>query len=73
MERLLTASEAAARLGVAPKTIYAWASRPVGQRPLPSVRLGERLVRFRVEDLEAFIAAGRVPPDQQTGAAGIAS
>jgi excisionase family DNA binding protein len=50
---LLTVREAAEYLSASPKTIYLWTY----QRRLASCRLG-RSVRFRLSDLDAFIAAG---------------
>ena len=54
MERLLDVKEAAALLGCSEAAIRKW----VHQRRLPAVRVG-RLVRFRRQDLEAFVQAGR--------------
>jgi excisionase family DNA binding protein len=53
--RLLDAEATAVYLGVTPAAVRQWAS----ERRLTHVKLG-RLLRFRVEDLEAFIVAGRV-------------
>lgn len=53
---LLSLRDAARRLAVSPHTLRAWAV--YGHR-LPYVRLGRRVL-FAGEDLEAFVAAGRV-------------
>ena len=54
--RLLDTAATAQYLGVTERWVRsAWATRQ-----LPAVRLG-RLIRFRVDDLDAFVAAGRVP------------
>jgi excisionase family DNA binding protein len=50
--RLLTADEVAALLGVPRSFVYALARR--GE--LPTVRIGERYVRFREEALDRWIA-----------------
>lgn len=49
---LLTAEEVAARLGMAPKTIYNWHSKGEGPR---STRVGTRSIRWRLEDVEAYL------------------
>jgi PTS system nitrogen regulatory IIA component len=54
MTPLMTAEDAANYFQCSPRTIYEWAERGL----LPSVKLG-RLVRFREEDLEAYVAAKR--------------
>ncbi len=50
MNRLLTVNEVAERLGVAPHTLYRWFE----QGRLGGVKVG-RLVRFREEDIDAFL------------------
>lgn len=50
---LLTVQEAASYLRVKPETIYHWTF----QRTLPVVKLG-RLSRYRLKDLQEFIAKG---------------
>ena len=50
---LLTAEEVQAMLGLKTvETVYRWASAGV----LPRVVLGTRAIRFRPQDVEAFIA-----------------
>lgn len=58
---LLTTTEAAACLNVSPKTMAYW--RTTGDGPT-FARLGVRSVRYRREDLLAYVAARR----QQNGA-----
>ncbi len=50
-EQLLAAPDVARKFKVHPKTIFAWAA----SGRLPSVRLGRRCVRFRLEDVERLI------------------
>jgi excisionase family DNA binding protein len=49
-KQLLSISEAAERLGIRKNTLYEW----VVQRKIPYIKVG-RLVKFRKEDLEAWI------------------
>lgn len=56
-DRLLTAVEAAALLGMSPGTLEVW--RSTRRYPLPFVRIGNR-VRYRHRDVVAFIAGRRV-------------
>jgi predicted DNA-binding transcriptional regulator AlpA len=55
--RLLTEREAAAFLNIGMATLANW--RSTGRVVIPCVRLG-RAVRYRVSDLEQFIAAQTV-------------
>jgi excisionase family DNA binding protein len=48
----LTAEEVADRLGVHRVTVYRWAR----EGALTAVKLGHRVVRFRPDDVDAFIA-----------------
>jgi excisionase family DNA binding protein len=52
---LLTLNGACAYLGCSRRTI----ERLIGSGALPAVRLGERLTRVDVRDLDAFIASRR--------------
>jgi excisionase family DNA binding protein len=54
---LMTAREAAAMLGINPQTLNAWRSTKAVD--LPYVKLG-RAVRYRREDIEAYIRARTV-------------
>lgn len=55
--RLLTAEEAAEFLGIAHQTLSVW--RSTGRYDLPYIKVG-RNVRYRLSDLEAFLAANTV-------------
>ncbi|WP_430232290.1 helix-turn-helix domain-containing protein [Nitrosomonas communis] len=57
MAPLLTRQEAADYLGVSPATLSKWACEKT--QALPYVKVG-RLVRYRIEDLEAYIAESSV-------------
>ena len=50
---LLTRGQAAAYLGVTPRTLAVWKS--TGRYKLPCVKIG-RLAKYRKADLDAFIA-----------------
>lgn len=50
---LLTVHEVAEMLKIAPGSVYHW----VSQGRLPCVRLSARCLRFRLEDIEQFVAA----------------
>lgn len=52
-ERLLTTEEAAAMLGLSPKTLRNWHSAGTGP---PSVTIGLRARRYRLSDLLRFMA-----------------
>jgi predicted site-specific integrase-resolvase len=54
---LLSESDVADLLGVTPHTLAVW--RSTKRVPLPYVKLG-RCVRYRREDVEAFVAGQRV-------------
>lgn len=56
-DQLLTATDVASIFKVHPKTIYLWASQGV----LPVVRLGDRAVRFRRQDVDQLVADRLVP------------
>jgi excisionase family DNA binding protein len=60
-KRTLTDLEAAARLGVSPFTLRAWRYRGVGPRFL---KLG-RAVRYRPEDVDAYLQAALIEPQTQ--------
>ncbi len=48
----MTAEEVATYLGIKRNTVYLWAQ----EQRIPHIRLGQ-LVRFRREDIEAFVQA----------------
>ena len=56
MTVLLSRSEAAAYLGIKPKTLANWAS--MGRYDLKIVKIGERIVRYRKLDLDLLIERG---------------
>ena len=57
---LLTLPEAAEYLSMTPRALYAATAR----REFPFIKMGRR-VRFREEDLKAFIAANLVKPEPE--------
>ena len=57
MNVLLSRAEAATYLGIKPQTMAVWASTK--RYPIPFVKVG-RLVRYRKQDLDAFITARSV-------------
>lgn len=54
---LISSEEAAEILGISPGTLAVW--RSVRRYPLPWVKCG-RLVRYKIEDIETFIASRTV-------------
>jgi len=60
-KRTLTDIEVAARLGVSPFTLRAWRYRGVGPRFL---KLG-RAVRYRPDDVDAYLRAALIEPQTQ--------
>lgn len=51
MSNLLRAEEVARRCDVATSTVYQWAA--LGE--IPSIRLGEKVVRFREDDIDKWL------------------
>ena len=64
MDRLLTVEEAAARLGTPTRFVR----RLVAERRIPFSKIG-KYVRFRVEDIDSFIDAGRIEPTLRSSVA----
>ena len=64
MEKLLTREEAAEWLGIRPQTLAAWATT---RRHLPFVKIGDKVVRYRRSDLEAYLAKQTVKPPELGG------
>ena len=60
MTTLLDEHAAASRLGISPKTLTGW--RCAGTGPIHH-KIGTRLVRYAITDLDAFANAGRVSRD----------
>jgi excisionase family DNA binding protein len=54
MEQLLSVREASAWLNISPGTLYVWAA----EGRIPVQRVG-RCLRFRIEDLEAWLGTQR--------------
>lgn len=59
MDQLITAEEAAKKLCVAPQTMHNWRCQRRGPAYL---KLG-RSIRYKIEDLEIFIAQRRIDPE----------
>lgn len=60
-EPMISVNEVAERLGVSPDTIYRLKNKPNGLR---AYRVG-RCIRFRPEEVDAYIAAQAVEPVTQ--------
>ncbi|MBK6900184.1 MAG: helix-turn-helix domain-containing protein [bacterium] len=52
-ESLITTQEAASMLAIKPGTLATWRSE--GRSPIPFVRIGGRVVRYRLSDIQAYI------------------
>lgn len=61
---LVRYQRAAARLGTTPGTLRAMVSRGT----VPHIRIGKRMVRFRLADLDAWIESNRRMPAATGGA-----
>ena len=59
-KKLLTSDEAAEYLGIAPNTLAVW--RSTRRHVIPYIKSG-RYVRYRVADLEAYLAHNTVGAD----------
>lgn len=57
MDQLLNNTQAAEFLGVSPHSLR----RYVALREIPFVRVGKRLIRFKIKDLEDYCARQTVP------------
>ena len=64
-ETLLTRAECASYLRLKSQTLAAWACRH--QNALPYVKIG-RLIRYRLEDVQAFLRAQTVNTPANTAA-----
>ena len=60
-DNLLKVEQVAARLSCSDKAVYAMAAR----LEIASIRVGRRGVRFRSEDVEAYLASRRREMQQQ--------
>jgi len=68
LSKLLNRKEAADYLGLKPQTLATW--QCVGRYGLPVVKIGRRAVRYRLDDLERWLAArtvGAVPDGREPG------
>jgi excisionase family DNA binding protein len=54
----LDARQIAARIGVSERTVRGWTARGI----IPHVRLPGRLVRYRVDEIDAWVASFGVAP-----------
>jgi excisionase family DNA binding protein len=54
---LISLAEAQQRLGVSNRTLRGW----IAEGRIPAYRLGGKILRVRVDELEAFVAAGQLP------------
>jgi len=59
MEKLLNIDELSEILGVTKSTIYSWTS----QNKIPHIKLSKRLLKFRENDIEAWIGRRAVSAD----------
>jgi excisionase family DNA binding protein len=59
----LTNKQAAEYIGITPGTLHVW--RCKNRYEIPYLRIGSK-IRYRVEDLEAFLASRLVTPRQRT-------
>ena len=60
-DKLLTETEAAERLVVAPRTLTKW--RCTASQSLPFIRVGRR-IRYRASDVEAYLEGRTVHPNE---------
>ena len=60
-QSLLTADEVAEFLKVSPRTLASW--RAHNPDDLPFIRLGNRTIRYRLEDVEEFIESDEFEDD----------
>lgn len=63
MTTLLNEKDVAVRLGVDVKTLQAWRSRH--NNKIPFVRISARCIRYRLEDVEGFVASRLVGKEVQ--------
>ena len=55
MEELLTAEEVAHILKISPSAVFKWAKRGI----IPSYRIHQKCLRFKIPDVEAFVEKGK--------------
>ena len=61
-QNLLTANEVAEILQISPRTLASW--RANNPNDLPFIRLGNRTIRYRLEDLDDFIESDKFEDDE---------
>ena len=54
-EEYLTAEQIAARLQVAPSTVYDWTRRRASQNPIPVKRISRKILRFRWSEVTEWL------------------
>ena len=58
---LLKDTDAAALLGVKDQTVRTWRSKNIGPK---YIRISRNIIRYRREDIEAYLADRVIEPDQ---------
>ena len=61
-QNLLTANEVAEFLQISPRTLAPW--RANNPNDLPFIRLGNRTIRYRLEDLDDFLESDEIEDDE---------
>jgi excisionase family DNA binding protein len=61
-QNLLTANEVAEILQISPRTLASW--RANNPNDLPFIRLGNRTIRYRLEDLDDFLESDEFEDDE---------
>lgn len=61
-QNLLTANEVAEFLQISPRTLASW--RANNPNDLPFIRLGNRTIRYRLEDLDDFLVSDEIEDDE---------
>jgi excisionase family DNA binding protein len=55
LEQLLTAKEVGSILKVSPSAVFKWAKKGI----IPSYRIHEKSLRFKISDIETFVEDGK--------------
>ncbi len=61
-QNLLTANEVAEFLQISPRTLASW--RANNPNDLPFIRLGNRTIRYRLEDVDDFLESDEFEDDE---------
>jgi len=61
-QNLLTANEVAEFLQISPRTLASW--RANNPNYLPFIRLGNRTIRYRLEDVDDFLESDEFEDDE---------